>query len=420
MSMEQRTSPISKDGEEVVAQEFRDRFAIVGVGVSPTTRTGAEGKSAQQLEAWAVKRAIEDCGLRREDIDGAIHAAAQNGSDAYSRKLGLSANFYYPIGRMAGAVAGLFFATQALATGNANYVAVSLGLTWLTQSREAGVVGTADGGSDNKWGMHRDGGGLVDAGWVPTPGASSIHAFLASRHMHEFGTTHEQLGAVALAHRAWANLNPEARYFERTLTMDEYLASPWVCHPYRRHDNCVVSDVGCAFIVTTAERARDLRQQPVFVKGVGFGDSARQAWWDRTNFIQTDGAHAKRVAFEQAGITMDDVDVAELYDCFTGEMILTIEDYGFCAKGDGGPFVESGATAPGGSHPMNTHGGLLSAFHCGDMGNVIEATRQLRGECEDRQVDGAEIALVDGHGWEMILPYMMPVSGAIVLGSHES
>jgi acetyl-CoA acetyltransferase len=399
---------------------FRDRFAIVGVGVSPTTRTGAQGLSAQQMEAWAVRQAIEDAGLTRRDIDGAVHASAQNGSDAFSRKLGLSSNFYYPIGRMAGAVAGLFFATQALATGNANYVSVSLGLSWLSQSR-ALREGSADKVSgDNKWGMHRDGGGLVDTGWQATTGAAAIHAFMASRHMHEYGTTFEQLGSVALAQRAWANMNPEAKFYDRPLTMDDYLSSRWVSHPYRLLDNCVVSDVGCAVIVTTAERARDLKQKPVFVKGIGFGDAAREAWWDKTNFTRTDGAHAKDVAFRQAGIGIEDVDVAELYDCFTAEFLLTLEDYGFCAKGEGGPFVESGATAPGGSHPMNTHGGLLSAFHCGDMGNLVEATRQVRGACGDRQIPDADIALVDGHGWEMILPYMCPISGCVVLGGTTS
>lgn len=397
--------------------DFRDQYAIVGVGISPTTRTGAQGLSAHQMEALAVSAAINDAGLTRTDIDGAVHAAAQNGSDAYSRKLGLSPNFYYPIGRMAGANAGLFFATHALATGNANYVAVSLGLSWLSQSRALTDPNNTATSGDNKWGMHRDGGGLVDVGWQATPGAAAIHAFMGSRHMHEFGTTHEQFGSVALAQRAWANLNPEAKYYDRTLTMDDYLASPWIAEPYRRHDNCVVSDVGCAFIVTTAERARDLRQKPVYVKGIGFGDSARQAWWDKKNFTHTDGAHARDKAFTQAGITINDIDVAELYDCFTGEMILTIEDYGFCDKGEGGPFVESGATRPGGHIPMNTHGGLLSAYHCGDMGNMIEATRQLRGTCGDRQVPNANTALVDGHGWEMILPYMCPITGCTILGT---
>jgi acetyl-CoA acetyltransferase len=403
-----------------MSDEFRDRFAIVGVGLSPTTRTGAEGKSAQQLEAWAIKRAIEDAGLRRKDIDGAVHAAVQTVPDSATRKLGLSPNFYFPIGRMAGAASSLFFASQALATGNANYVSVSFGLTWLSDTYRMRRAGPGLVQADRKFSIGRDGGGLVDLGWTATPGAAAIHAFYASRHMHEFGTTFGQLGSVALAHRAWANLNPEARYYDKKLTIEEYLSSRWVVHPYRLYDNCVVSDVGLAVIVTTADRSRHLKKRPVFIKGIGFGDAAREAWWDKTNFTRSDGGRAKDTAFTQAGISVKDIDVAELYDCFTGEMIVTAEDYGFCGKGEGGPFFESGATVPGGPHPMNTHGGLLSAFHGGDMGNLIEAVRQLRGECGERQVVGAEIALADGHGGEMILPYMVPISGAIVLGNAES
>ncbi|KXX54208.1 thiolase C-terminal domain-containing protein [Rhodococcus sp. LB1] len=403
-----------------MSREFRDKYAIVGVGVSPTARTGGQGKSAQQMEAWAIQRAIEDAGLERKDIDGAVHSSVQTITDAATRKLGLSPNFYFPIGRNAGGVAGLMFATHALATGNAKYVSISLGLSWLSDVRRSRAKGAGSVEADRKFSIGRDGGGLVDLGWTASPGAAAVHAFFASRHMHEFGTTFEQLGSVAVAQRKWANMNPEASLYEKTLTMEQYLDSRWVVHPYRLYDNCVVSDIGCAVIVTTAERAQELQQKPVYLKGIGFGDGAREAWWDKTNFVRTDGAHAKSVAFAEAGIGIDDVDVAELYDCFTGEMVLTVEDYGFCKKGEGGAFIESGATAPGGAHPMNTHGGMLSAYNCADLGNLIEATRQLRGSCGERQVEGAEIALVDGHGGEMILPYMVPITGAAVLGNEKS
>jgi acetyl-CoA acetyltransferase len=279
-------------------------------------------------------------------------------------------------------------------------VSVSLGLSWLSQSRALrdGDAGKVSG--DNKWslGLNRDGGGLVDVGWQAAPGAASLHAFMASRHMHEYGTTFEQLGSVALAQRAWANLNPEAKFYDRTLTMQDYLASRWISHPYRLLDNCVVSDVGCAVIVTTAERARDLKQKPVYVKGIGFGDSAREAWWDKTNFTRTDGAHAKDVAFRQAGIGIEDVDVAELYDCFTAEFLLTLEDYGFCAKGEGGKFASSGALAPGGALPTNTGGGQLSGYYAWGMTPLSEAVIQARGHGGDRQADRHDVVLVSGNG----------------------
>jgi acetyl-CoA acetyltransferase len=399
--------------------EFRDKFAIVGAAHTPTARTHSPGLSAHQLEAWAVKLALEDAGLAREDLDGAVHAMAFPGSDAYSRKLGLRSNFYVPIGRAAGSITGLMLATQALATGNATHVAVSNGFTfWSDSHRELSRPVTRHGA--DKVMINRDGGGLVDLGWAATPGAAAVHAWYAARHMHQYGTTYEQLGSVALAHRAWANLNPAARFYDRPLTMDDYLASRWVVEPFRLLDNSLMSDTGCAFIVTTAERAQHLRQKPVYVKGIGLGDAARNAWWEKTNFTETDAAHAVHVAFKEAGIGIDDVDVAEFYDCFTSEIILMVEDYGWCEKGEGGPFVQSGATSPGGAHPINTYGGLLSGFHCGDIGNVIEAVHQLQGVCGERQVEGAEIALANGHGGEMVLPYMCPIHGTAVLGNVES
>ena len=397
--------------------------------MTPTTKPpGADGRSAQHLEAWAIKLAIEDAGLRREDIDGVVHAGSQVGSDSASRKLGLHSNFWFPIGRAASGIAGAFFASQALLTGNATYVAVSLSFTMWSEAH--GMLPTGAGSAtpqlapssskSDKALITRDGGGLVDLGWAAAPGASAVHGWYAARHMYEFGTTAEQLGSVALAHRAWANRNPQARFYERTLTMEDYLASPWIVEPYRLMDNCVLSDVGCAFLVTTAERATSLQKAPAYIKGIGFGDGARKPWWDKTNFVETDAGHAKEIAFEQAGITIEDVDVAEFYDCFTMEMILFAEDYGFCKKGEGGSFFESGVTAPGGRWPMNTHGGLLSGYHCSDMGNVVESVLQLRGECGDRQVQGAEIAVANGHGGELLLPYMCPIHGTLVLGNIPS
>ncbi|WP_181779130.1 thiolase C-terminal domain-containing protein [Pseudonocardia pini] len=400
---------------------FRDSLAIVGIGISPTTRTGGGGLSAHMMEAQALKLAIEDAGLQPSDIHASLYAGAQQGADSGARMAGLKPRWWLPFGRMANAHNSLLYAAGAIASGNCDHVAVSLGISWLTDAQNMAKA-AAEGRSvvvDKKFSIARDGGGVVQQGWTATPGAAAVHAFLASRHMHEFGTTEEQLGSVALAHRAWANLNPEAKFYDRELTMEDYLASRWVVHPYRLFDNCVVSDVACAFIVTTAERAKDLRRPPVYVKGVGMGDAGRESWWDKSTFSRTDAAFARDRAFESAGIGIEDVDLAEIYDCFTGDVIMTVEDYGFCKKGEGGPFLESGATRPGGSIPMNTHGGLLSAFHCGDMGNMIEAVRQLRGDCGDRQVPGAEIALVDGHGAELILPYMCPITGCTILGNQE-
>jgi acetyl-CoA acetyltransferase len=350
--------------------------------------------------------------LRPQEIDGAVHALAGEQSDSYSRKLGLRPNFFINIGRGTAAIASMVFATQALATRNATHVAISL-TTMLWSDAHAA---TGDGAAL----VGRLQGGLVDMGWTAVPGAGAIHALYASRHMHEFGTTQEQLGSVAVANRAWANLNPEARFFDRPMTLDDYLASRWVLHPLRLFDHCVTSDIGVAMIMTTAERAKDLRADPIYIKGVGLGDVAREAWWDGTNVLRTDARHARDIAFEQAGITIADVDVAQIYDSFTPEMLVQVEDYGWCEKGEGGPFFESGATAPGGSHPMNTYGGLLSGYHGGDGGLVVEAVRQLRGDCGKRQVPGSEIALVSQSGGGMVTPWTVPIHGTLVMGSKPS
>jgi acetyl-CoA acetyltransferase len=171
-----------------------------------------------------------------------------------------------------------------------------------------------------------------------------------------------------------------------------------------------------AVVVTTAERARDLPRPAVNVLGIGFGDQAREQWWDKTNYSQLDVAPARNQAFGQAGITLEDIDCAQFYDCFTAEVIFQLEGYGWCGKGEGGPFVEAGNIAPGGSIPVNTGGGLLSDYYLFDYTGLAEGVKQLRGEGDARQVEGAEVALVTGHGGELITPGMCSTHAALVLG----
>jgi acetyl-CoA acetyltransferase len=192
--------------------------------------------------------------------------------------------------------------------------------------------------------------------------------------------------------------------------------SPFVVEPMRRMDCCLLSDLGVALIITTADRARALKKSPVYIKGVGQGDQARDQWWEKSNYTQVDAAFAAGHAFKQAGVNLNDIDVAEVYDCFTTEVIFYLEDYGFCKKGEGGPFVQSGATLPGGSIPLNTFGGMLSGMYLFDFPGVYEATKQLRWEAGDHQVKGAEIALTNGHGGEMMLPGMCSAHATMILG----
>ena len=217
----------------------------------------------------------------------------------------------------------------------------------------------------------------------------TAYALAASRHMHEFGTTREQLASVAVAARAWAQLNPGA-WSRDPLSVEDVLASRMVADPLTLRDCCLVTDGGAAIVVTSAERAATLQRPPVLVLGAGEAHSHRHITGMPT-LTTTAAAQSGAAAFAEAGLTPADVDVAQLYDAFTITPILFLEDLGFCAKGDGGPFAASGAIAPGGALPMNTNGGGLSYTHPGMYGlhAIVEAVRQLRGECGDRQVPAA-------------------------------
>jgi acetyl-CoA acetyltransferase len=230
-------------------------------------------------------------------------------------------------------------------------------------------------------------------GWFGTPAG---YAMIARRHMEEFGTTHEQLGAVAIACRRHGANNPNA-HLRAPLTMDEYLDSPWIVEPLRRADCCLISDGGAAVVVMSARRAARMRvEEPVAILGFGQGQTS----WDvplRPVLTQTEAKVSAATAFAMAGLRPSDIDVAQIYDCFTITVPLTLEDYGFCAKGDGGRFVEDGGIEIGGALPVNTSGGLLSETGMPGMQLVIEGVRQIRGVSHN-QVKGAKHAIVSNQG----------------------
>jgi acetyl-CoA acetyltransferase len=238
------------------------------------------------------------------------------------------------------------------------------------------------------------------------------YALAASRHMAEFGTTAEQLAEIAVSTRAWAALNPRARYRDR-ITVDDVLASPMQSSPLHLLDCCLVTDGAGAFVMTSAERARDLARPPVYVLGAGTCHDHGMIS-QMPDLTVTPGVVSGASAFGQAGIKPSDVDVLMAYDSFTITALLHLEDLGFCAKGEGGAFVEDGRTAPGGLLPMNTNGGGLSYTHPGQYGMflIVEAARQLRGEAGPRQVRTAEIAVAHGSG--MVLSVM----STLVLGTE--
>lgn len=242
----------------------------------------------------------------------------------------------------------------------------------------------------------------------------SAYALAAARHMHEFGTTKEQLGHVALAARKWAQLNPEATMREE-LTMADYLGSRMVSDPLGVRDCCLVSDGAAAVVMVGADRARELVKRPAYVLGAAAATSHR----DITNMpdlTTTAAREAGARAYSQAGIKAADVDVVQVYDAFTINTILFLEDLGFCPKGEGGRFVAEGHISPGGSLPVNTNGGGLSCVHPGMYGlfTMVEATQQLMGIAGDRQIPSVDIALAHGNGGELAS------QAVVILGSDAT
>jgi acetyl-CoA acetyltransferase len=238
------------------------------------------------------------------------------------------------------------------------------------------------------------------------------YALAASRHMYEFGTTAEQLAQIAVSTREWASRNPRARYRD-PLTIEEVLASPYQVEPLHLLDCCLVTDGAGAFVMTSAERARSLAKPPVYVLGAATATD-HMVISQMPDLTTTPGVVSGARAFAMAGLGPGDVDVLMGYDSFTITALLHLEDLGFCAKGEGGPYAADGHLGPGGTLPMNTNGGGLSFTHPGMYGMFLltEATRQLRGEGEARQVEGAQVAVAHGSG------IFLSVMSTAVLGTE--
>jgi len=392
------------------------QYAIVGLGVVAGQQPD---RSERMIAAEAARLAIKDAGLTPKDIDGAIDLRRTGGGgdrasyvDAYSRILGLNNCFYFVVGR-GGALAGLGIATALsfLDRGIAKYICIMGAVTDWSQaqgSRKHGHRGMAHAEKAGYWGKA-----------VGDLRAVSHHSWMAARHMAVYGTTSRQLGAISVAERAWACKNPEAKMYGRPMTIEDHQNSPLVAEPYHLLDISLVSDGGIAFILTTADRAKDRPKPPVYVLGQGFGEISADLWWEKKNFTHMAVPRARDQAFGQAALTLDDVDCCEFYDCFTAEVLFQLEDYGFCKKGEGGPFVESGAIGPGGDIPVNTGGGLLSCYHLGDLTGMAESIRQLRGEAGERQIKDCNVVLTSGHGGELISPGMCSIHTSTLLGRYQ-
>ncbi|MET0628640.1 MAG: lipid-transfer protein [Acidimicrobiia bacterium] len=367
---------------------LRDKAAFVGFGHTRYGRRGELGDNGPvPLVIEAVEKAAEDAGISPADIDG--YSSYSNDSvDAGT----LASAFGSPDLRFTamgwggggGAMGGAYmYAAMAVATGQANYVAITRGVV------QGGQFGNRFGGM-----------GRTDAPRFPglqTPGQS--FALAARRHMHVYGTTIDHFGEIAINARRNAANNPDARFREE-ITMEDHHESRMICDPLRLLDHCMESDSGSCVILTSAERAKDLKQPPVHLAGVAMGAPYRwgAGMFGGNNMSEEDfmSAGQRTIAddlYANAGMGPDDIDVALIYDHFTPMVLMGLEDFQLCPKGESGPFVADGNIRREGSIPVNTHGGNLAEVYNHGMSHVYEGMRQLRGTSTN-QIDGAEVALV--------------------------
>lgn len=378
----------------------RGSAAIAGVAHADLGQVAA-GMTALDLMAQGTLRALEDAGLKLADVDGVFCAATQSrmATTALCEYLGITPR--HQDGTYMGGssfMSLLAHAQAAIDSGLCEVAVIAYGSTQRTAGRSN--VAPKDYNP-------------YESPFRPVLPASA-YALAASRHMHQYGTTREQLAMIAVAARQWALLNPEA-WEKSPLTVDEVLNSRMVSYPLTVRDCCLVTDGGGAIVVTSTEKARTLRKPVVQVLGTGECLShltiSNMPDLTRTGAVQSGAA-----AYEMAGLKPQEIDVVEVYDAFTITTLLFLEDLGFCPKGEGGRFVQDGAIAPGGQLPVNTNGGGLSFCHPGMYGifPLIEATRQLRGEAGERQVPGAQTAIAHGNGG------VMSSQSTVILGGPDT
>jgi len=396
--------PAPYNARIMVAPEHR--ACIVGIGETEYARWGGiRDKSELQLSLEAILAAARDAGLAPGEIDGfASYSDDASTPDRLMIGLGTAqlrlASMVWG-GGGGGSCGALAQAASAVESGRARYVAVFRGLCQGQSFRF---------GRFHPWSAQAD--FTAPFGLMSPP---QLFALLLRRHMHEFGTTAEQLGEVALVCRDNATRNPRAVMRERPLSMGEYLASRMIAEPLRLYDCCLESDGAAAVIVTTAERARDLASRPVQIlaahQGSGRGWGSGMLGGHNMPADAYASGNARVLAaelFAMAGVTPEDIDVAQLYDAFTGTVLFALEDYGFCGRGESGAFVGEGQIRwPGGRLPCNTSGGILSEAYIHGFNLIVEAVRQLRVESTS-QVAGASLCLVSGG------ESVTPTSGAIL------
>ena len=365
---------------------IKGKTAVAGVYEHPLR--WAPHKTQYQIMAESARGALDDAGLTLKDVDG-LFTSGVSGMGIVSLAEHLNLNPDYLDSNSIGGssfVSHTAHAAAAIAAGYCNVGLILYGSKW---SSDRFAIGTGGGGgSGDPSDQHENPYGPTTVG---------AYAMAAQRHMHEFGTTSEQLAEIAVTTRKHASLNPNAK-FRDLISVEDVIKSRLVSSPLHLLECCMISDGGGAIVVTSAERARDLKKKPVYIQG-----AAEACYHTSAGMRDLTDAAAKQSgpkAMQRADITHKDVDMAMVYDSFTITVCITLESLGFCGKGEGGSFVQNGRIGLGGELPINTDGGGLSSNHPGMRGIflVIEAAKQLRGECGERQVKDCELAFCHGTG----------------------
>lgn len=377
-------------------EDVRGEVAIVGVGEAE--HTPASGRDPVAMGLAAIEAALADAGLKPDEVDGLMFAGrpGQVGVEDYHRHFGTGHDMWWSPrgGSLTACAIAPYEAAQAIRAGRARTILNVFSIDWATQiKRGTGGPATFHLGEEMKASLE------VPYGWIPQP---AYFATIARRHMHEYGTTAEQFGTVAATLRAHANNHPGAVMRHKPLTLETYLARAPFLDPLRLDDCCLISDGAGAYIMTAIDRARDFPHPPAIVLGTAHAVSATGTHFaQQPDFLSTPQAVSAPAAYAMAGIAPADVDVLATYDPFTIVALMQIEDMGFCAKGEAGPFVLSNGIGhrdirARGGLPYNTHGGLLSHAYLLGICHVIELVRQLRGTAAN-QVENARLAVFGGY-----------------------
>jgi acetyl-CoA acetyltransferase len=370
---------------------LNDEAAIAGIGQTKYTKNS--GVSELSLASQAVRNAIDDAGLKPTDVDGLVTFLMDSSDEVeVARTVGIGElTLFSRIAYGGGACVGLVHqAAMAVATGAAKYVVVYRALNGRSGQRMGqGVSGTIITSDLIHWSWYMPFGMLTPASWV---------ALCAQRYMHEYGATHEDLATIAIATRKHAANNPNAAFYQQPLTREQYFAARWVAEPLRLYDCCQETDGGCALLITTPERARDLKQPPALIRGVAQASAAGQE--QMTSFYRPDMAAlpemelAGKQVYAQAKLGPQDIDATVLYDAFTPEVLIQLESFGFCKKGEAKDFIKGGALEAGGRLPNNTHGGLLSEAYIHGVNGIAEGARLVRGQSTNQPTKPIDHVLV--------------------------